>query len=108
MPPTARLKSSPSFFNNPRNRSLIYQTLLLLGLGYFFYAIISNTLANLEARGIKSGYDFLFTTAGFDILMSLIPYDATHSYGRTFIRGVAEYDPGLGHRHPAGDRCSAL
>ncbi len=88
MPPTARLKSSPSFFNNPRNRSLIYQTLLLLGLGYFFYAIISNTLANLEARGIKSGYDFLFTTAGFDILMSLIPYDATHSYGRTFIVGL--------------------
>ncbi len=83
-----QVKSSPSFFNNPRNRSIIYQVLLLLGLGYFFYGIVSNTLANMEARGIKSGYDFLSTTAGFDILMSLIPYDATHTYGRTFIVGL--------------------
>lgn len=83
-----QVTSSPSFFNNPRNRSIIYQLLLLAGLGYFFYGIISNTLANLEARGIKSGYDFLFTTAGFDILMSLVPYDATHTYGRTFIVGL--------------------
>ncbi|HBR99238.1 MAG TPA: amino acid ABC transporter permease [Gammaproteobacteria bacterium] len=83
-----QVSSSPSFFNNPRNRSIIYQALLILGLGYFFYSIVSNTLANMEARGIKSGYDFLFTTAGFDILMSLIPYDATHTYGRTFLVGL--------------------
>ncbi|MGH1463339.1 MAG: amino acid ABC transporter permease [Neptuniibacter sp.] len=83
-----QVKSSPSFFNNPRNRSIIYQVLLLIGLVYFFYGIVSNTLANMEARGIKSGYDFLFTTAGFDILMSLIPYDATHTYGRTFLVGL--------------------
>jgi len=83
-----QVKSSPSFFNNPRNRSLIYQLLLLVGLAYFFYGIVSNTLANMEARGIKSGYDFLFTTAGFDILMSLIPYDATHTYGQTFVVGL--------------------
>ncbi|MDO6592388.1 amino acid ABC transporter permease [Neptuniibacter sp. 1_MG-2023] len=83
-----QVKSSPSFFNNPRNRSLIYQFLLLAGLVYFFYGIITNTLANMESRGIKSGYDFLFTTAGFDILMSLIPYDATYSYGRTFVVGL--------------------
>lgn len=88
MPEKPLVKSSPSFFNNPRNRSLIYQFLLLIGLAYFFYGIVSNTLANMEARGIKSGYDFLFTTAGFDILMSLVPYDATHTYGRTFIVGL--------------------
>lgn len=88
MPEKPLVKSSPSFFNNPRNRSLIYQFLLLVGLAYFFYGIVSNTLANMEARGIKSGYDFLSTTAGFDILMSLVPYDATHTYGRTFIVGL--------------------
>ncbi len=80
--------SSPSFFNNPRNRALIYQALLLAGLSYFFYAIISNALANMEARGIKSGFGFLFTASGFDILMSLIPYDATSTYGRTFVVGL--------------------
>jgi general L-amino acid transport system permease protein len=81
-------KSAPSFFNNPRNRAIIYQVLLLAGLGYFFYTIVSNTLANMEARGIKSGFGFLSITAGFDILMSLIPFDATNTYGRTFLVGL--------------------
>lgn len=84
----ASLSSSGSFFNNPRNRALIYQALLLAGLTYFFYSIISNALANMEARGIKSGFGFLFTASGFDILMTLIPYDATSTYGRTFVVGL--------------------
>ncbi|KZY45823.1 amino acid ABC transporter permease, partial [Oleiphilus sp. HI0050] len=82
-----KLKSG-SFINNPRNRAIIYQLILVFALGYFFYSIVSNAIANMEARGIKSGFGFLFTTAGFDILMSLIPYDATHTYGKTFIVGL--------------------
>ena len=81
-------KKKPSFINNPRNRALFYQLLLLFGLGYFFYSIISNTLTNMEERGIKSGYDFLSSTSGFDILMTLIPYDATSSYFHTFVVGM--------------------
>jgi general L-amino acid transport system permease protein len=76
------------FYNNPQIRSVIYQIALVLALGYFFYIIVSNTLANMESRGIKSGFDFLSSTAGFDILMSLIPYDATDTYGRTFVVGL--------------------
>lgn len=83
-----QIKSSPSFFNNPHNRSIIYQVLLFLILGYFLYSIVDNTLTNMEARGIKSGFGFLGTTAGFDILMSLIPYDATYTYSRTFLVGL--------------------
>ena len=77
-----------AFFNNPANRAVIYQVLLMAGLGYFFYVIISNTLANMEARGIQSGFDFLWGTAGFDILMSLIPFEPTDTYGRTFVVGL--------------------
>ncbi|KZY78181.1 amino acid ABC transporter permease, partial [Oleiphilus sp. HI0071] len=61
---------------------------LLLGLGYFFYSIVSNALTNMEARGIKSGFDFLTTAAGFDILMTLVPYSATSSYAMTFVVGL--------------------
>jgi general L-amino acid transport system permease protein len=81
-------RKSGSFINNPHNRAIIYQLLLVFALGFFFYSIVSNAIANMEARGIKSGFGFLSTTAGFDILMSLVPYDATHTYGRTFIVGL--------------------
>ena len=81
-------KTAPSFFNNPRNRAIIYQLLLLMALGYFLHSIVSNTLTNMEARGIKSGFGFLTSTVGFDVLMSLIPFDATSSYGRAFIVGL--------------------
>lgn len=86
--PKARPSSKPAFYNNPKYRSVIYQILLLLGLGYFFYTIVNNTMTNMEARGIKSGFGFLAAPAGFDILMSLIPFDATYSYGRTFFVGL--------------------
>ncbi|CAA6810164.1 MAG: Glutamate Aspartate transport system permease protein GltJ (TC 3.A.1.3.4) [uncultured Thiotrichaceae bacterium] len=82
------VSSKHAFYNNPKNRALIYQLLLLIGIGYFFYTIVSNTMANMEARGIKSGFGFLQATSGFDILMSLIPFDATYSYGRTFVVGL--------------------
>ena len=81
-------KSSPSFFNKPSNRAIIYQVLICAGLGYFFFTIISNTLINMEKIGIKSGFEFISVTSGFDILMSLIPYDATHTYGRAFVAGL--------------------
>jgi len=87
-PDISKSPTETVFYNNPHIRSVIYQVLLVLGLGYFFYLIVSNTLANMETRGIKSGFDFLWGTAGFDILMSLIPYDATHTYGKTFVVGL--------------------
>ncbi len=81
-------RSSGSYLNNPQVRSVIYQVLLLLGLGYFFYSIISNALTNMESRGIKSGFDFLFAASGFDILMTLVPYSATSTYAMTFVVGL--------------------
>ena len=86
--PTQPAGSAPAFYNNPHVRALFYQLLLVVGIGYLVFLIISNTLANMEARGIKTGFDFLSTTAGFDILMTLVDYDATHSYLDTFIVGL--------------------
>jgi ABC-type amino acid transport system permease subunit len=70
---------SHAFYNNPKYRGMIYQTLLIFGLAYFFFAIISNTLGNLEAAGIKSGFGFLNNAAGYDVLMSLIDFDSRSS-----------------------------
>ena len=42
----------------------------------------------METRGITTGFDFLENEAGFGILMSVIDYDETYSYGRTFFVGL--------------------
>jgi general L-amino acid transport system permease protein len=47
-----------------------------------------NTLHNMRARGIQSGFDFLSQPAGFDIGESLLPFDSTRSYGRAFGVGL--------------------
>ena len=80
-------KSSGAFFNNPRNRSIIYQILLSVALGYLFYIIIDNTMMNMERLGAKTGFSFLSAAAGYDILFSIISFDATDTYGRVFVVG---------------------
>ena len=79
--------TSNAFYNNPRIRGFFYQIALVAGLLYFFGTIIGNTLANMEATGIKTGFDFLGAAAGYDVLMSLISFESTDTYGRIFIVG---------------------
>lgn len=75
------------FYNNPKYRALFYQILLVIGLTYFFYTVINNTLANMQASGIKSGFGFLSNAAGYDVLMSLISFESTDTYMRIFVVG---------------------
>ena len=77
-----------SFYNNPKYRAWIYQSFLLIFLVGFFYTIVSNTLDNMAAQGIKSGFSFLDSSAGFDVLMSLLPFETTDSYFKIFVIGI--------------------
>jgi len=77
-----------SFYNNPKYRAWIYQSFLLTFLVGFFYTIVSNTLDNMAAQGIKSGFSFLDSSAGFDVLMSLLPFETTDSYFKIFVIGI--------------------
>ena len=72
----------------PAFRAIVFQVLLVLGILAFGYYLLSNTLQNMEQRGITTGFGFLSNEAGFGILQSLIPYDETYSYGRTFLVGL--------------------
>jgi general L-amino acid transport system permease protein len=58
----------------------------LIAFGVWFLA--HNTLANMQARGIKSGFDFLVQPAGFDIGETLVPYQALDPYWKAFLVGV--------------------
>ncbi|MCL6415247.1 amino acid ABC transporter permease [Aestuariirhabdus sp. Z084] len=80
--------SKPKFWNDPEKRSLLFQVLMVGTVILFALYIINNTMNNLESRGISTGFGFLSQNAGFDILLTLIPFDATYSFGRTFFVGL--------------------
>ncbi|NOI65408.1 amino acid ABC transporter permease [Vibrio sp. 99-8-1] len=85
---TSLVPKNTNLLYNPTFRSVVFQLIAILALSYFFYTIVNNALSNLEARGIATGFDFLSQEAGFGIGLTLVEYDETFSYGRTFIIGL--------------------
>lgn len=86
--PKAKAPSSSNLLYSEKFRAIIYQVVLIgtvVGIGYYLF---SNTLANLEQRGIQSGFGFLDVRAGFDINDSLIEYSNNETYGRAFLVGI--------------------
>ena len=77
-----------ALWRRPAFRAVVFQILLVLGLVSFGYYLFNNTLTNLEQRGISTGFEFLSYEAGFGILQTLVEYDETHTYGRTFLVGL--------------------
>ena len=85
---TSSSKNKTPLWRLPAFRAAAFQILLVLGILAFGYYLFSNTLQNMESRGITTGFGFLSNEAGFGILKSLIEYDETHTYGRTFLVGL--------------------
>lgn len=77
--------SDTSFFNDAGNRALIFQVLLLAVVLFVGYYLFSNLQANLDNRGISTGFNFLNQPAGFPILLHLIEYTEADTYGRAFV-----------------------
>jgi general L-amino acid transport system permease protein len=70
-------------------RGLVYQLIALGAIAFVIWFLATNTLENMRARGIQSGFGFLTQPAGFDIGETLIPYDALDAYWRAFLVGLA-------------------
>lgn len=82
------MKNSPSnksFWQDAGTRALIFQILLLAVVVFVCYYLFSNLQANLETRGISTGFGFLNEPAGFPILIHLISYTEADTYGRAFL-----------------------
>jgi len=77
-----------SLLRNQKVRGILFQFLTVVGLVAFLWYIGVNTIHNIEQRGIRTGFDFLNTTAGFAINESPIPYSETSTYWRVFEVGV--------------------
>lgn len=69
-------------------RGLVYQIVALVVIAIGVWYLVHNTLANMQARGIQSGFDFLGQPAGFDIGETVIPYDALDPYWMAFLIGI--------------------
>lgn len=70
-------------------RGLIYQLLTVALIVAAVFYLAHNTKVNMESRGIQSGWDFLTSSAGFDIGESLFPYDSAEPYWKAFLIGVS-------------------
>ena len=69
-------------------RGVVFQVIAVALIAFSVWYLAHNTLANMQARGIQSGFDFLQQPAGFDIGESLIPYEALDKYWKAFLVGV--------------------
>lgn len=86
--PTGRAPSKPAPWNDPNIRALVFQVLIMGSVIGFGYYLVNNTLQNMERIGIQTGFDFLGQPAGFDVIMSLIPYEPSDTYLRVFFVGL--------------------
>ncbi|MBJ7554788.1 amino acid ABC transporter permease [Marinomonas spartinae] len=77
--------SKKSFLYDAGTRSLVFQVVLLAIVIYVCYYLFSNLQANLDSRGITTGFAFLNEPAGFPILIHLISYTEADTYGRAFL-----------------------
>jgi len=70
-------------------RGLIYQILAIVGLVLALAYLMSNTFANMRARGIQSGFDFFLQPAGFGIGESLFEFDSSQNYLVAYLVGLS-------------------
>ncbi|MGE5513869.1 MAG: amino acid ABC transporter permease [Bacteroidota bacterium] len=83
-----RQAAKPSLLYRPEFRQALYQIILMVGLIFFAWEIISNVADNLRRQNIASGFGFWDRTAGFDISQTLIPYSNVSTYGQAFWVGL--------------------
>ncbi|MDW9545908.1 ABC transporter permease subunit [Sinorhizobium meliloti] len=74
--------------DNRRFRSWGGQILLLGGLLALLAWLVANTVTNLDARGIRVGFDFLWRTANFPISESVVPYDPSDTFLWAYVTGL--------------------
>ncbi|MCP4328158.1 MAG: amino acid ABC transporter permease [Alphaproteobacteria bacterium] len=80
--------TKPPIWNDPVYRGIFFQVVVVAAVIGFGIYITNNTIENMAARGISSGFGFLETTAGFGILMSLVDWNEEMTYGWAFVVSI--------------------
>jgi general L-amino acid transport system permease protein len=74
--------------NDSRYRSITMQVIALLLLITAFWYLGSNLMANLRAQGLNISYEFLNSSAGYDINQTLIPYTSQSTNLQAALVGI--------------------
>jgi general L-amino acid transport system permease protein len=77
-----------AFWNDPVKRGLALQAGLLVFVVAVIWAAFNNMSANMLARGLAFGWDYLARPANFAIGEGLIAFSPTDSYGRAIVVGL--------------------
>jgi len=84
--PKKRLRLS---WTDPTFRGLIWQIVIVGMVGMVGWYLVRNTMDNLAARHIATGFAFLDRIAGIPIGEAMLPYNpAVNTYGRALLIGV--------------------
>ena len=87
--PDTKPPKKPFSWRGQAARGWLYQFIAIGVVAAAVWFLASNTLFNMKARGIQSGFDFLFGPAGFDIGESLVPFDSGQPYWQAFLIGLS-------------------
>lgn len=71
-----------------RLRSIVAQTVVVGAIAWMLWYLADNTQENMAKRGMSTGFDFVFGTAGFDISWSLFEVKAGSTYLTVFKVGI--------------------
>ena len=86
---TASSHSRPPFWRDERVLAILSQIIVVAAVvGLLLYLYSNMVTALRDQLGIAISFDFLDTTAGFDIGETLIEYDRSSTYARAFVVGL--------------------
>ncbi len=85
---TTRTTSTGAWWNDRRVRGIIYQVVFLVILVAAVWLLVSNTIENLRARGLRTGFDFLNSRSGIPISDSIIDWNPDDTFGRAYFVGI--------------------
>lgn len=71
-----------------KRQEWFWQVVVVVAIVALFYVFAQNIFANLQARDIRSGFDFLNDRASFEIGESLIAVSSNDNFGRMFLAGM--------------------
>jgi general L-amino acid transport system permease protein len=77
-----------AFWNDPDKRWLVIQLVIGGVIALVIWGAWSNMMANMQARGLVFGWDYLSRPANFAIGEAVIPFAPSDNYGRALVVGI--------------------